>query len=137
MQRIRSRMCGGWYNRAGYTASACDDQVEVARRIGSCCALLIRFDVAGSHCGAVVLGRSIVPSAGTPELGHGAPQVGTCYQADSAVRHRMSDLHVKLRSDAHWSRRNGWSMPGLDSSRGQVGDEQRIAYIVPTVHGRM
>jgi len=90
--------------RGGYTASACDDQVEAARRIGSCCVLLIRFDVAGSQSGAVVLDRSIVLSA-SPSSSGTAHRESAPARAGSAARHRMSDLHVKLRSDAHWLRR--------------------------------
>jgi hypothetical protein len=59
--------------------------------------LLIKFDVEGAElicCGAWQSHRSV--NRYLTMLGQGATQVGTSSQADTAVRHRMSDLRVKL-----------------------------------------
>jgi hypothetical protein len=67
--------------RGGYTASACDDQVEAARWIGGCCVLAdqVRCRRLGTYgCGAWQIHRCV--SQYLTKLGQSASQVGTSSQ---------------------------------------------------------
>src|SRR5215471_5387727 len=53
-------------------------------------------------------------------------------------RHRMSDLHVKLRSDAHWlGRADGPCRALIRDGPWKVVDERRVARILSAAPSRM